>query len=420
MTDPKGRYFISYRRSPGRPNGTDEAIKVRDALRDRGAPTWRDLDDLASEPTEDEIIKTLDDPNTAGAIMLVSPEVKDSGMIRIVEAPRIFKRYGKEKGFLVKPVLIGLGYDKAKEVLDNPAGFQNLADWNLCKVDNDHLTEADANMIARSMLKYRLKLISETAPNEPLDIALFSRRTGGPGPYALRHDFSPYFDGRVPRDGGVYRRIQSALLDTAGILTSVLNDIPIVGQGSAALPLGVLYGAVFSPLAGFRVSWLQRLDGREDAWSLSSGQSNLRLSAEITKGDLESRDIVLAMSISADTQTAVSEYMENSDLRPRASIHAMLETGPVPQGVALSSQDGLSIVLQAIEAARNLKDDLGLRRARLHLFLSCPLAMAVILGQKLNTFSECALYEHHAEGKPSYLHVHTFNPSNLSLSGDGL
>ena len=60
MTNHRGKYFISYRRSPARPNGTQEAVLVvRDALRDRGAPTWRDLDNLASEPAEDELVATL-------------------------------------------------------------------------------------------------------------------------------------------------------------------------------------------------------------------------------------------------------------------------------------------------------------------------------------------------------------------------
>ena len=111
---------------------------------------------------------------------------------------------------------------------------------------------------------------------------------------------------------------------------------------------------------------------------------------------------------------AVSEYLNADELKPRASIHATIEAGSVPQGSSLSPQDGLAIVLQAAEAARTLKEDLGLRRARLHLFLACPLAMAVLLGQKLNTFSECFLYEHDPDDTPSYMRVHTFSPSGFT------
>ena len=48
-------------------------------------------------------------------------------------------------------------------------------------------------------------------------------------------------------------------------------------------------------------------------------------------------------------------------------------------------------MLSAIQRARQVLEDLGMKRANLHLFLACPLAMAVLVGQKLNTFSACHL-----------------------------
>ena len=414
MTDPKGCYFISYRRSPARAVGTEEAVLMRDALRNRGAPTWRDLDDLASEPTEDELVATLVDPTTAGAVMLVSPEVEASPMIRNVEARHIFARHGNNDGFIVKPVLIDLVYGEANTVLDGPAGFQDLGDWNLHKVDGGRLDATDARAVARSVVKARLEAISVAAPDAPLEIGLFSRRTPAPGSFALRHDFTPYFEGRAsPED--TYRVIETALLDTAGAAASIGNDVAIFGQGNAALPLGVLYGAVFSPLADFRVSWMQGLAGHQkEAWSLSSGRSDISVTATVTKGDPGSEDIVLAFGVSANIAMAVAEVVAASSFTPRASIYVQPEAGPVAQGVVLTPQDGLALVLRALEAARALKDDLGLRRARLNLFLACPLAMAVLLGQKLNTFSQCVLYEHDPDTAPSYRRVHTFNPSGFT------
>ena len=412
-TNPKGQYFISYRRSPDRPHGTQEAVIIRDALRDRGVTTWRDLDDLAPEPTEDELVATLTDPNTAGAVMLVSPEVATSPIIQNVEARRIFRRHSARDGFVVKLVLIGLDYVEANNALDAPAGFQDLDHWNLHKLGGDVVTDDDARTIARDVIKTRLKAIAEAAPDAPLDIAMFSRRGGGPSLYALHHDFTPYFDGRTSKVN-TYSRIETALVDTASIVVSIYNDASIVGRGNAALPLGVLYGAVFSPLAGFRVSWLQGLAGHEkEVWSLAAGQSDIRLRSAVAMGDVASEDIVLALGVSANIEMAVSEYLNADRLKPRASIHATIEAGPVPQGSPLSPQDGLTIVLQAVQAARTLKEDIGLRRARLHLFLACPLAMAVLLGQKLNTFSECILYEHDPDATPSYMRVHTFGPSRF-------
>ena len=153
MTDPKGRMFISYRRSPGRLAGDDEAGMMRDALRDRGVPTWRDLDDLGPEPTEDELIQTLKDSDIAGAIMLVSPQVVSSPMIRLVEAPAILDRYKERDGFLLKPVLINLDYADIDRVLDRPGAFQELRRFNILKVPSDTLQPADARRISEGRSK---------------------------------------------------------------------------------------------------------------------------------------------------------------------------------------------------------------------------------------------------------------------------
>ena len=107
------------------------------------------------EPTEDELVATLIDPNTAGAVMLVSPEVASSPIIRNVEALWIFRRHRAKDWFIVKPVLIGLDYVEANTVLDTPAGFQDLRHWNLHKLSTDVVTEDDARTIARDVVRTR-------------------------------------------------------------------------------------------------------------------------------------------------------------------------------------------------------------------------------------------------------------------------
>ena len=415
-TNLKGRYFISYRRSPARKTGTQEAELVRNALRDRGAPTWRDLDDLAAEPTEDELVATLNDPNTAGAVLLVSPEVAQSDIIRKVEAYRIFQRHAASDGFIVKPVLLGLGYGDANQALDSPAGFQSLGNWNLYKLANDELTPSDARTIARKTLKTRLELIAGREPKAPIELGLYSRRGGGPGPFALRHDFSNYFEGRTALPG-TFDKIESALLDTAGAVLSSYNEPSILAEGNASLPLGVLFGAVFSPLAGFKVSWKQGMSGHPiQQWSFAVDKSDFKINTRRVMSSPASEDIVLALGVSANLETAVTEYLNQQGVEHRAAIHISIPGGSVEQGLALTPEDGANVVLQAIQAVRQIKDDLGLRRVRLHLFLACPLAMAVLLGQKLNTLSECILYEHDPNEIPSYTRIHNFHPSGFSYS----
>ena len=371
MANRLGKYFISYRRSPARRNGTHEAVLVRDALRDRGAPTWRDIDDLASEPTEEELVATLASQDIAGAVMLISPEVRSSPIIQNVEAYRIFQRHRTNDGFLIKPVLIGLEYDEANEILNGPGGLQDLRNWNLHKLKASRLTECDANAIAREVVKSRVSSVADSGNGGELSIGVFSRLPGSNWSVDLPHDFSPYFRGRAasPR---AYERIETALLDTASTLASTFDSVLIRGRGNAGLSVGVLFGAIYSPLANFQLSWRQEFAGHDpESWSLSSGCSDIALETIVTMGDAASEDIVLAFGASANIERAVSEYTNSSEMRPRASIYATIKGGAVLQGIRLSARDGLSLVLQLVQATRSLKEDIGLQRVRLHLFLAC-------------------------------------------------
>lgn len=411
MTNPRGRYFISYRRTTQR---TLEAVLVRDALRNRGNPTWRDLDDLKSSSTEDELIKTIQDENLAGAVMLIAPEVESSSMIRNAEAPRIFARHKLSDGFSIHPVLIGVSYGDADRILNHPAGFQDLGDWNLLKLEKNELTYADARSIAKKVLSHRLNAILVSEPNRLPSIELFSRRAPGVSDADIIHDFSSYFNGRQC-DADTYNLAQEAMEDSASVLAHVYGSVDLTCQGLASLPMGILFGSIYSPLAEFNVTWMQGIAGQEkEAWSHSIKRSEVRAVARRSLTDPGSDDLVLAVGVSANIEPLVTTYLREAGLRPRASIYCEPETGPMAQGVPLSPADGISLVLEVVNAVRDAKDDLQLKRPTLHVFLACPLSMAVLIGQKLNTFSLVVLYEHRPDLECGYEEVHRFNPSGFS------
>ena len=415
MTDPKGRMFISYRRSPARKSGDDEAHRVRDALRDRGVPTWRDLDDHGPDPTEDEVVQAVNDIGIAGAIMLVSPQVATSPMVRMVEAPAILDRYKERDGFLLKLVLIDLVFSDIDKVLGRPGAFQELSRFDILKLPSETLQPADAKRIARAVVKLRLQAIKAVDPGAPFQVGLFSRRTPGVNGYALRHDVTPYFDGRFATDGA-YDAIEAALYDSASALAATGDQIQIVARGNAALPLGVLFGAVYSPFV-FDLVWHQSAPGRpSEDWSLKTGVEDVDLDISVSRGDPQSEDLVLAVSINADVEHAAAEYLETHSVNPRATIHVGLAAGPLQRGQAMSARQGLKVTYAAIDAARNLKTQLRLKRVNLHLFLACPLSLAVLIGQNLNTFSDCILYEHIEGGHPAYSEVHRFRPSSFTFT----
>lgn len=415
MTDPTGSVFISYRRSPARSSGNEEAALVCDALRRSGVPTWWDIDSLGYEPTEAALVATLSDPSLSGAILLISPEVAASSIVRCVEAVRIFRRHRARDGFWVLPVLIDLDYEDADSALGSPAGIQDLRRWNMYKVKGGTIRPSEARSIARCAVDARLKAIREKDVDGPLSVGVFSR-CAPPTTFSLAHDFSAQFNGRKVEDGG-YQAFENALLDGASRVLKVFRYPRLVGEGRASLPLGVLVGAVYSPKAGFEFGWSQLVEGRRrQLWSLSlwTDDMEMEMDTSVIRGDPASEDLVLAVGLSADIEHAVTESLSELDVTFRACLHCSPQAGSYKPGLVLEPNRGIRFVLSAIQTIHELRDDLTMKRANLHLFMACPLAMAVMLGQSLNTFAYCHLYEHDPGTTPSYTQVHTFQPSNLA------
>ena len=421
MTDVTGSMFISYRRAPGRPTGVEEATLVCDALRDRGVPTWRDVQDLGPAPTEEQLERILGDDGIAGAIMLVSPEVQGSTIIRAIEAPLIMNRSRRGDRFLLHVALINVAYEDVDGVLARPAGLQEMRYFNMDQVANDPLDEDDARDIARAVLKQRLGAVRQEGLGSPYTIRVDSRGAGSARGHALCHDFRPHFDEKEAAPGA-YQSIEIALLDTATALAATERETDgaegkrteVSARGYAAIPLGVLLGAVYSRFI-FDLSWAQsNPDGCVEEWSLKAGVEDIATRVQETRNDPDSGDLVLAVSVSADIRRAVSDYLTHEGWSPRATIWLGLANGSLQQGEAITAQQGLKIARDAIGAVRDLKDRLGLPRANLHLFLAGPLGLAVLIGQHLNTFGECVVYEHFPDRTPCYAAAHRFKPSNFT------
>ena len=417
MTNPNGQYFISYRRSPCRPIGDQEGIRIRDALRDRGIPTWRDLDNLGPEPTEEQLRETLAKSELAGAVMLISKHVKKSPMIKIVELQQILKRFEANDGFVVHLVAIGLEYEEVAQVLDQPTRLQDLSKFNMTKVANDELTDEGAICVANKISRNRLRQINTIKNNTstPLKIGLYSRSSWDARDQNICFDFSRYFDGRRTTLYH-YQKIETALEDVAKHIAAIFTEPIIFGRGLASLPLCVMFGAVFSKFC-FDLTWIQILRGTQpESWSLSSRKSDIAISVRQSFADLSSKDIVLALSVSADIESAVADYIIQAKINPRATLSISLNEGSPKSGEALSASDGITIAKRSVDEVRKLKDVLGLKEMNVHVFISAPSGIAVFLGHQLNTISDCYLYEHMPNSDPVYERVLCIQPSNYNYN----
>ncbi len=122
MTVPTGKSFVSYRRTR-----LGEVAELVASLKERGLPTWQDIEDLRTEPTEAEIRNVLASDDIANVLLWVTPDVGQSPMITRVEVPCAVERHKRQDGFFILPVAAGgLGYEEVGPLLGSHSGITEL------------------------------------------------------------------------------------------------------------------------------------------------------------------------------------------------------------------------------------------------------------------------------------------------------
>ena len=393
MTDPTGRSFLSYRRSR-----SEECGRLINAQRERGIPTWRDVDDLNTEPTERELRRVLRDDGIANVVLWMSPETAGSLMIRNVEAPIAFERHGRADGFFVVPVAAGgLGYQEAAEAIRNSVSLTNIANWNTIKLEADPATDADISRVANQVLKQRLQAIDARLPQgEPLRISFNTRGAMGPQPgSALLIDWSHRFVGDYNREATAedwQRNLLPALTDARSAVEQVLAHRKLLVSGFASLPATTALGFELMATSGIETAWEQRMpDGNYQIWSLSCGREDAGFSANILEGELGSDDLAVLVSVNNDVTQAVA--LSEGEIGPfRAYVH--LNRYDSRQGAILENPgQAVDLARQIIEAARRARGEYA-TGGRVHLFMAVPAGLAMLVGQLLNTLGPVQTYEH--------------------------
>jgi hypothetical protein len=389
MTDPTGRSFLSYKRSR-----RDEAALLIQAQHDHGIPTWQDVHNLASVPTEDELRRVLADPSTASAILFITPEVENSTVIREVEVPKIVQRAEARDGFFVLPVAAGgLEFAKAAEVTSNHLSAQNLADWNMHKVASATISPSLAADIANRALAQRIEAIHRHLPQgEALCVGLYVRR---PPPFetgtALALDWSARFADKEAAPETWRDTLLPALERVAKTVRQHAPGREVQAFGLPTLPAAVAFGCAFLATSGLRASWRQIAPGRDDQlWTLAQTREDSGFKAQIMSKEPSARDIAVLVSIADNTEPVFAANQKN--LPPLRALVHVVRQGTYPHvirtpgeatDVALAVQDGM-------RTARREYGNIGTA----HLFMAAPAGLAVLIGQLLNTFGSVQTYEH--------------------------
>jgi hypothetical protein len=389
MTDSTGRAFISYRR--GR---RAEAEQLALALHDIGVPTWQDVTNLEAEPTAEELRKVLRDPFVACGLVWITPEARDSDVIRKIELPEILARRRADDGFFVQPVAAGgLDYAQAGEIASRYLGIEDLGGWNLTRADGDPIDAAEAAGIAELVLRRRLKeIVATLGDGRPVRLSLHTReRAPAVAGIALTLDWSDRFDGRcAPSDVWQYRLLPAVTV-TSATLRELAPGRPVEAEGLCVLPAAVALGAAFLAPAGPELRWRQRRVGATDqVWSLSAPRDTAEVDIETNEIDATSEDMAVVVSINHNAEEALRE---SPDEVPRFRGHVCLrgkDGGLADLRTPGEATDAVMRLVEAIKTTRHEWRDIR----RIHLFLAGPAGFAVLLGQLLNGLGPVQTYEH--------------------------
>lgn len=389
MTDATGRSFLSYRRFR-----RDEAKLLVQAQRDHGIPTWLDVENLATAPTEDELRRVLADQSTASAVLFITPEVEASPIIRNVEVVQIIRRAEAGDGFFVVPLAAGgLDYDKAAEATSNHLSAQRLSDWNMQKISDDTVSSATAAEIAHRVLVQRLQAIHRQLPQgERLRLGFFVRK---PPPFApgvaLALDWSSHFAEKESTADIWQTTLLPALERIASAIRQHAPGREVEAFGLPTLPAAAALGSAFLSTSGLRLTWHQFMpDHTEQPWSLSQARVDTGFKPTLSGKDASARDIAVLVSVADNTEPVFAAY-QNKLSSLRALIH-IAKPGNYPHRLSSPGEaaDVAFVVQDGMREALRDYGDIG----TVHLFMAVPAGLAVLIGQLLNTFGSVQTYEH--------------------------
>jgi hypothetical protein len=403
---PLGPVFVSYRQSDGTRTATDLAWLLRAA----GVPVWHDATDLPPGDTNQRLDQALAH-GLSGAVLLVTPEIANSGVVRLIELPKLLDlekdpRFVLALGNKVRGADGKIDYHAPDRLLGQPDG-------TLARLNHRGAHQRRGLVtITQQMLRHRAEQIAALGASDVdrrLLINLQTRST----PHAFADDGAdlsirvrPSAAGRLP--------VLQALKDLQQTLPMLPEALQISGAqgikitGGAHLTVALAVGCAF-PATLIGDVEVESTDGA--VWRCGT-VSTARATDALTKIEghgmtplpptgqrravLAYVDLVPGMSNAAYTR--LLEQM-------RGMFVAWEHIRPVHDGeVAAGDADPLIREVAARLRALSQRHD----NADLHLALRCPFPVAVLLGRLLNTLSITAYEwqpapEGDADGRPRYV-----------------
>ena len=409
--DPRGPVFISYRHSDGGVLATETAW----ALRAAGVPVWRDQDDLLPGDTERRLQEALAS-GLSGAVLLVTPQVGKSRVIRGIELPRLLAlAQSDEFTFSIASPIAeeggNLDYAAPDRILGQPAG--TLRGMRQQPVG----TARQRADIARDQARRRIDAVRTDiqAAGGVLLIDVQTRIAA----FAARANADLVLRLRPPSDGD--RRPSRRGLED---LSYFLTDLPELRARAAADHARIRGGAHLSVAFALGAALPTTLMGRVEV--VDTGGHTWSLDGNV-RPTVDAMLATVSREEHGPGRGPVAVFVDLLPTRSDAAFHSFVAGRGDDFSPALHLRPGRDGNLAAAaaaalvgEAAHKIRQLAGDRRTtEVHLFLRCPWPVALLLGRTLNTL-RVHLYEWEdgptddgSASEPRYL------PSLIVRSGRG-
>ncbi len=411
--DPRGPVFVSYRQSDGSALASDIAW----ALRAAGVPVWHDENDLPPGDTERRLAEALAS-GLSGAILLVTPEIQLSRIVREVELPRLLE-LEKNSEFTLSVLSVierdpgRLDYGAPDRLLSQPEGTLTRIKQEPARTQHERANAALAHC-QRRMQAVRSEVEGD---NRTITVDVQTRIP----PFATRVDADLVLRLRPPVEGD-RRPHHQGLQDLKLFLANLPQLLALAGAERARVRGGAHLSAAYALGAALPTTLIGDVDAVDtagNAWSISDNAPAPGISTrllevmdrsphESTKGDA----VVYVDLLPTLRDQAFDRFVEGRAGRLASVFHIR----PVTKGNLLPEDAG-AIVAEASHAIRQAAS--RSETPEVHLLLRCPWTVALLLGRTLNTI-RVSLYEwEDGPGGRDRLVAPRYLPSMVVRSGAG-
>ena len=167
----------------------------------------------------------------------------------------------------------------------------------------------------------------------------------------------------------------------AEIERSGLLDVLVVG--AMRLSTGLVVGAEMANVAGFSVAIRQG----DEEWSSTGEKGKADLEVESTEVGA-GQELAIGISIATDLSEDVLPFLENEAATVGRFVNFHLARG-VGRDVIRGSAEARALAQYLLDAIRSASRGFN----RVHLFVACPLGLALMLGHVWNRMPETQLYD---------------------------